>query len=347
MTNRETELIPIAVRSGHDHYVIAYQLAEPQLTTWNVNSPASRIVVEVSSLTQDNWTSLGEICVGEPFRVPEAVGPVPLFRTGRDGDYFYIGVRRIELEGATNFRDVGGYLTQDDSQLRFGRIFRSDNLASLTPSDWKVVDGLGIGCIIDLRRVEEKVRSPTVLPSGSKIEIIELPIDVEILGKGELLQHILSREITKITHEDMAQMYQDILSKFRPELTRAVAILLDPTRKNKIVHCTAGKDRTGLSAALVLALCNVSHKQIMSDFLLSNSFRTPTRIAALSERLKLHQVDIEDIVPYLSASRTALVRAFQVLRDQYGGPADYLTFDEIIPALPEDWQSHMIYRSVS
>ena len=347
MTNRDTELIPIAARSGHDHYLIAYQLAEPQLTTWNAISPASRIVVEVSSLSQDNWTSLGEISVGEPFRVPDALGPVPLFRTRRNGGYFYIGIRRIELEGATNFRDVGGYLTQDHSQLRYGRIFRSDNLANLTPSDWKVVDELGVGCIIDLRRMDEKLRSPTELPAGSKIEIIELPIDVEILGKGELLQHILSREITKITHEDMAQMYQDVLSNFRPELTRAVSILLDPTRKNKIVHCTAGKDRTGLSVALVLALCNVPHKQIMSDFLLSNSFRTPTRIAALSERLKLHQVDIEDIVPYLSASRTALVRAFEVLRDQYGGPANYLTFDEIIPALADDWQSHMIYRSVS
>ena len=347
MNNKDTDLIPIAIRSGHGQYVIAYQLAEPQLTHWSANSPASRIIVEVSSLKEDDWTLLGEITIGTPFQVPEAVGPVPLFRTRHNEDYVYIGVRKIDLEGATNFRDIGGYLTKDHSQLRFGRIFRSDNLANLTLSDWKVIDQLGVGYIIDLRRMDEKVRSPTVLPSASNIQIIEIPIDVEILGKGELLQHILSREITKITHEDMAQMYQDILSKFRPELTRAVAILLDPTRRNKIVHCTAGKDRTGLIVALVQALCNIPQKQIMSDFLLSNSFRTPTRIAALSERLKLHQVDIEDIVPYLSASRTALIRAFEVLRDQYDGPANYLALDETFPTLADKWQSQMIYRSIS
>lgn len=327
--------------------MIAHQLAEPELAGWNTKSPASQFMLEVSTLSQDNWTPLGEVSVGTPFQVPKGFGPVPLFRTKHNGVYIHIGVRKIELEGASNFRDIGGYLTLDSGQLQFGRIFRSDNLAKLTNSDWQVVEQLDVGSIIDLRRMDEKLRSPTVLPPSSNIEIIEIPIDVEILGKGELLQHILSKEIKKITHKDMAQMYQDILSKFRPELTRVVSILLDPARRNKIVHCTAGKDRTGISVALVQSLCNVPKRQIMSDFLLSNSFRTPTRIAALSERLKSHQVDIEDIVPYLSASPTALQRAFEILHDQYDGPSDYLTFDETSSSLQGDWQSHMVNRLAS
>lgn len=343
MTNANS--IPIAVKTGPNSYLIAHQLAEPEIGSWTTVSPGSRFTLEVSSLGQEDWTYLGTVAAGETFDVPNAFGPVPLFRTELDGVYLYIGIRKIELEGTSNFRDIGGYRSGDSSQVRFGKIFRSDNLAKLTSADWKVIEELDVGYIIDLRQTDEKARSRTAVPESSNIEIIEIPIDVDILGKSELLQHILSREITRITHDDMAQMYSDILTKFRSELTQTVSLLLDPSRKNKVVHCTAGKDRTGLSVALIQLLCNIPRQQIVSDFLLSNSFRTPARIAALSERLRSHQVDIEDIVPYLSASKPALLRAFEILENQYDGAENYVTFDETSSSVVADtWKSHLLYR---
>lgn len=325
--------------------MIAYQLAKPEIAGWKTYSPVSNLTLEVSRLGHENWSSLGTFQIGLPFQLPDTFGPVPLFRTKQGERYLYIGVRKIELEGTSNFRDIGGYLNSDISQINFGKIFRSDNLARLTNSDWEIIDRLGIGQIIDLRHNEEKARSQTIPPKGLGIEITEIPIDVEIFGRSELLEHILSKEIKKITDEDMAQMYQDLLSKFRSELTHVVTLLLDPSKKSKIVHCTAGKDRTGLSVALVLLMCNVPQPQIMSDFLLSNAFRTPARIAALSEKLKSHQVEIEDIIPYLSASKPALTRAFETLDAQYGGTYNYLNFDEMSSRIGTDWQGCMLTPS--
>lgn len=326
---------------------MAYQLAEPEITGWKTYSPASNLTLEVSRLGHENWSALGTFPIGLPFQIPDAFGPVPLFRTKQGESYLYLGVRKIELEGTSNFRDIGGYLNSDGSQINFGKIFRSDNLAKLTNSDWEIIDSLGVGQIIDLRHGEEKARSQTVLPKGLGIEITEIPIDVEIFGRSELLEHILSKEIRKITDEDMAQMYQDLLSKFRSELTQVVNLLLDPSKKSKIVHCTAGKDRTGLSVALALLMCNVPQPQIMSDFLLSNAFRTPVRIAALSEKLKLHQVEIEDIVPYLSASKPALARAFETLDARYGGAYGYLNFGEMSSRIGTDWPGYMFAPSTT
>lgn len=340
----DSNSIPIAIKTGTDSYLIAYQLPEPMLGEWNSQAPNAQFKLEVSRLGGDAWTPLGVQKVGQSFTVPKSFGPVPLFRTQTEIGYRYIGLRKIELEGTSNFRDIGGYLTQDAPQLRFGRIFRSDNLARLTDSDWEIIKELGVSQIIDLRRSDEKARSQTRAPRNSGIDIIEIPIDVEILGKSELIEHIFSREIKRITNEDMAQMYQDLLAKSRSELAQTVSLLLDPAQASTIVHCTAGKDRTGLSVALVQLLCRVPQEQIMSDFLLSNSFRTPARIAALSERLKSHQVDIDDIVPYLSASKQALLRAFEILDSQYEGANDYLNFDEAYSPVPAgEWKTRLLY----
>ena len=85
----------------------------------------------------------------------------------------------------------------------------------------------------------------------------------------------------------------------------------------------------------------------MSDFLLSNAFRTPVRIAALSEKLKLHQVEIEDIVPYLSASKPALARAFETLDARYGGAYGYLNFGEMSSRIGTDWPGSMFAPSTT
>ena len=339
-----SNFIPVAIKTGTDSYLIAYQLPEPMLDEWNSRTPDAQFKLEVSGLEGDTWTPLGVKKIGQSFTVPKSFGPVPLFRTETEAGYRYIGLRKIDLQGTSNFRDIGGYLTEKGSQLRFGRIFRSDNLSRLTDSDWEVIKELGVSKIIDLRRSDEKARSQTVAPRDSGIEIIEIPIDVEILGKSELIEHIFSKEIKRVTNDDMAQMYEDLLAKYRSKFAQTVSLLLEPTQASTIVHCTAGKDRTGLSVALVQLLLSVPRQQIMSDFLLSNAFRTPTRIAALSEKLKSHQVDIDDIVPYLSASKQALLRAFKILDSQYEGATDYLNFDETYaPTLASEWKTRIFY----
>ncbi len=341
----DSNSLQIAVRSGPNSYMVSYQLPEPGMEAWHSSKPGATIVLEASKLGEDDWSQLGKVSVGVPFEVPSNLGPVPVFRTEHGNKYRYIGVRKIDLEGTSNFRDIGGYTAGNSSQIRFGKIFRSDNLAKLTPHDWSLIRDLGVNRIIDLRRSDEKERQKTRIPKNMGIEITEIPIDVEILGKSELIEHIFSREVLRITNEDMAQMYEDLLGKARSELTQAVSLLIEPAASSTIVHCTAGKDRTGLSVTLVQLLCAVPKEQIMSDFLLSNSFRTPARIAAISAKLKAHKIDLDDIVPYLSASKQALLRAFEILGNQFSGASGYLDFDEMPYSTPiDEWQSGLIYR---
>lgn len=324
---------PVAVQVEPNRFAITQQLATPETHRWSDAKGEATWSLDVCRLGTNNWIELGSISNGVAFSIPPEAGPVPLFRT-RDGDRpTYIGLRRIELPGTSNFRDIGGYLTSGNSQVKFGKIFRSDNLAKLTKESWDLISQLGIGSIIDLRREDEKRRAPTVVPSDVPIEVIEIPIDGEILGRTELLVHIFSREVKKVTDDDMAQMYQDILYKFRDKLQTTVSALLDPTTPGKIVHCTAGKDRTGLSIALIQMLCGVTDDDVKSDFLLSNSFRTPARIASLSEKLRSHSVNIEDIAPYLGASPVALRRAMAIVRGDFGGARQYLGFSDAQEAL--------------
>lgn len=320
--------IPIAIRSAPQTYYLTHQLATPTLNQWNLKIPTKTYEVECSTLNSDNWTRLGKIATGEIFTISEKFGSVPLFRTRTDDSYLYFGVRKIELEGPSNFRDIGGYQSIQGTQLQFGRIFRSDNLSKMTQKDWDLISSLGIETIIDLRREDEKMAYPTNLPRTSHIEVVEIPIDGEILGRTELLKHVFSREVEKVTDEDMAQMYEDVLINNRTDLTNAVSVLLDQPAKPKIVHCTAGKDRTGLTVALIHLILGISNTELLSDFLLSNSFRTPVRIASLSEQLKSLRVNIEDIAPYLSASPIAIERALEILASNFSSAYRYLNFDE-------------------
>lgn len=320
------ETIPVLVASklDSDTYVITHQLKEPDLHHWNSPGSSSIFEVEVGEFSDRHWKALGKIQLGHPFIVPNSTNPIPLFRLSNEDKLTFSGLRHIELQGASNFRDIGGYWASNESQLQYGKIFRSDNLSRLTPPDWATLEKLRIKTVIDLRRDDEKTTSPTKLPPNSDIEIVEIPIEGKILGRTEVLQHILSKKIMRISHDDMEEMYLDILNIARNELHEAVRILLDPLRGNKIVHCTAGKDRTGLTIALVQLLSGVSKKEIISDFLLSNSFRTPARMAALSEKFRSHSINMEDIAPYLSASKQALVKALDVLENRYGGAEQYL-----------------------
>lgn len=335
---------PIAIRSAPDTYYLSHQLSTPGLDEWNHPIRSRTYEIEGSTLNHENWTHIGEVTAGEIFTIPHHLGSVPLFRTTINDSYVYIGVRKIDLWGLSNFRDIGGYGSSRGSQIRFGRIFRSDNLSRMTEKDWGVFSDLGIGTIIDLRREDEKLASPTTLPNGSRIEIIEIPINGEILGRTELLNHIFSREVEKVTDDDMAQMYEDILLNNRSDLIKAVSLLLDQPAKPKIVHCTAGKDRTGLTVALIHLLLGTTKKDLLSDFLLSNSFRTPARIASLSEQLKSHRVNVEDIAPYLSVSPVAIERALKILHTNFSNATSYLDLDENWPIVePNGRKSGLIY----
>ena len=171
----------------------------------------------------------------------------------------------VALEGASNVRDLGGYAGQDGRRVRCGRIFRSAALAKLTAADLDIMGALGLQVICDFRGVEERARAVTALQGP---EIVSLPIEPtvgaglrDILqtkeATGEALHAVLERAYVAYALSSNAQ-YRTLFARL---LAGDVPLLF---------HCSAGKDRTGFGAALVLTALGVAWDDVVADFEATN-----------------------------------------------------------------------------
>lgn len=187
--------------------------------------------------------------------------------------------RVILLEGSRNFRDLGGYVAADGRRVRYGRLFRSGTLASLTPAGQHGLAALGIRTVCDLRTTRERLSEPSVaLPATVRT----LSWDYE-LDHGAVMGAVLAgvptpegvraavMEFYRTAPEDFAGRFAQI---FRA-LGRAEAPLL--------LHCTAGKDRTGVAAALLLTALGVGRREVLADYALSDQVTDFERIVSEGE----------------------------------------------------------------
>ena len=221
----------------------------------------------------------------------------------------------IRLDGASNFRDFGGYLLHDGSQMAVRQYFRSENLSKLSKSDCYELHRLGIRTIFDLRTTQEIGSTPNAFQVSNEFEVVNVPISGTIANFEDGLQGIFSGAICEITSDDMAQMYLDILCKFRSELLFVASHLLARSSGPTLVHCTAGKDRTGLVVALVQLALGVARQDIFYDYLLSNRLRTPWRMKTLEPVFEEAGLDISRFRPYFSAPYQALDKNFAIIQE--------------------------------
>ncbi len=224
-----------------------------------------------------------------------------------------VAPRRLTLDGLTNFRDFGGYWGES-RHLSWGIYYRSENLHQLSPNDWSLLHQIGITRVIDLRNPFEKELQPTRLPKESNLELFEVEINGRIKGFEDALIAVAQGKLLQITEEDMAEMYLDILDKHLDDLAVAVALVESNQRGATLVHCTAGKDRTGLVAAIVQLRAGVSMIKVREDYLLSNLYRTPFRLRQLEPFFKEHKIAPLSIKPFLSAPWKAMQSALAELR---------------------------------
>lgn len=178
--------------------------------------------------------------------------------------------RRVPLAGCSNLRDLGGYRAHGGRRVRFGRIFRSASLARLTDADLAILAGLGLRTICDLRGERERARNPSRLPEPPP-EMVLLPVEPTV---GASLRDLLLRG--EATGEDvlslLAQAYTAYATEKLPQFRALLALVAEPARLPLLFHCSAGKDRTGFGAALLLAALGVEREEIMADYLATNRF---------------------------------------------------------------------------
>jgi protein-tyrosine phosphatase len=176
--------------------------------------------------------------------------------------------RSLNLIGATNFRDLGGYAGHGGRTVVWRRIFRSDHLAELTAADTAAVAALGLARVCDFRGVAERAPLACKLPG---VAVHSLPVEPTVLkaiqARMEAGQPLTASDTVGL----MQQTYRAFVHDNAPRFAVLFGHLLEHDAP-LVFHCTAGKDRTGFAAALILLALGVPRPVVMQDYLLSNAF---------------------------------------------------------------------------
>ncbi len=221
--------------------------------------------------------------------------------------------RSLSLDGTSNFRDLGGYTGHGGRTLRWRRIFRSDHLGSLTPQDVDVLAGVGLARVVDFRGAEERAAHQCAMPG---VKVLSLPIEPSIVQDMQLLLASGCRVTAHDTVGLMEKTYRQFVEGSSGRFAELFSHLLE-SDDPLVFHCTAGKDRTGFAAALILHALGVERPVVVQDYLLTNElFRMPTSVtrAAPQEVLEI----------MWSVQETFLNAAFKAVDAQYGGLQAYL-----------------------
>jgi protein-tyrosine phosphatase len=178
--------------------------------------------------------------------------------------------RRLPLAGAVNFRDLGGYITDDGRRVRWGKLFRSDVLADLTDADVEILARTGLRTICDLRGESERAQKPNRLLQGAPVEH---PIGF-MPHRGEEL--LTATRAGTIPVAEIETRVREIYRRFVTDQTGTYSRLLELIRADTLpllFHCTSGRDRSGFAAAVVLLVLGVPRRTIAEDYGLSNQYR--------------------------------------------------------------------------
>jgi protein-tyrosine phosphatase len=181
----------------------------------------------------------------------------------QDTTIVYNSKRPIKLEGGSNFRDLGGYPAKKGKHVKWGHIYRSADVSKLTENDFKTLTNLHLETVCDLRGPDELKTNPDRLPEG--IYSINLPAGSENVKVG-------MNYATMNRDSMMNAMYSrtdHLKAKYKPMFEQLLTL---PNNKSLMFHCTAGKDRTGVGAAMILSALGVDKKYVIADYEATNFY---------------------------------------------------------------------------
>ncbi len=236
--------------------------------------------------------------------------------------------RVLPLEGIHNFRDYGGYAARG-GRLRSGMLWRSGQHGDATAADLDVVHGLGLGTIIDLRGDSERAATPCLRHQDFAGEVLFHPGETASEA-GRAVHEEVARGVR--TAEDarqaMLRLYDDLA--FRAVLVGSFRLYLKSlaTRDTpSLLHCFAGKDRTGVAAAIVHSLLGVHHDDIVADYLLTNTAgNAEARIAAGARHVRSgfgRTMDDAAVRVLMGVEAEFLERALTAMVNRHGSVEGY------------------------
>lgn len=232
--------------------------------------------------------------------------------------------RKLPFTGAHNFRDLGGYKAADGKTVKWGKVYRSDNLHSLTDEDVKYMERLNLKSVVDFRSDEERNEEPDRLTPD--MTPILLPIKFEPEGVTETLMRDLT--FGDLDSSNLLRDFNIVLVKeFTEEYRQFFRHIVDNDGEPFVLHCTAGKDRAGFGSAMILTILGVPREKVIEDYLLTNTYVSDHVDSELLEiELKtFFRADSDNLRKIQLVEERYIQAAFDTIDSHWGGMDKYLS----------------------
>ena len=257
-----------------------------------------------------------------------------------------VAPRLLPMSVTANFRDYGGQVTLDGRQVRWGKLFRTGHMGEMSDADKQALQQLNIQAICDFRRAEEMARQPSQLPDG----LVPTAISISPGSATDLFSALNNEYVNDdyidegIIDDFMRDINRDLVISHQVSYRKMFDALIAHANSGSIIHCSAGKDRTGFGGLLMLAALGVKYECIMEDYLRTNEYvdiANEVERWAVSYYSESHHVESDDleaknkgkekspfnrkaIAIILRVKASYLQAAMDTIDSRYGGVDSYL-----------------------
>jgi protein-tyrosine phosphatase len=221
--------------------------------------------------------------------------------------------RLLEWEGCLNARDLGGYETEDGRETRWGTVVRSDSPAALTEAGRAALAGYGVRAIVDLRLPAELADDPNPFAEPGDHGIAYT--NVSFIDPAAAPPDAVST---------LAEDYLQMLDRYRQGVAEAMAAIARAPEGAVLIHCAAGKDRTGLISALLLGLVDVPADTIAADYAMTAELLRPRERRWLESLLPEERAEREAMLARYAPTAEVMLAVLEGLEERYGGVEPYL-----------------------
>ena len=255
--------------------------------------------------------------------------------------------RLLQFEGIANFRDLGGYHTADNRRVKWGKLYRSGSFDKTSRSDLKSLESLNLSTLIDFRSSAEKDEEPSVLPEPPGFRVVEIPTldDGNKAMVGEIMERIESGNFEGFDpNAAMLEANRQFANKFTPQFNEFIHLVLNEQGKPMVWHCSAGKDRTGFAAAILLRILGVRQETVMADYMESKSHALAGRKNDI-RLLRLFKGDeaADKLTIMMGVEESWLSAAFNEIDQRWGDFDSYVTDGlQLSPASVEQLRSTLL-----
>lgn len=230
--------------------------------------------------------------------------------------------RVLHFEGIHNFRDLGGYPAAGGATVKWGSLYRSANLSEASRADQQALDTLELHALVDLRSATEREAQPNQVSEKPSFEIVEIPV---LDGGAQGLADEITRRIEDGTLADfdaeafMLNANRQFADEFTPQFAEFMQVILRAGGEPVLWHCTAGKDRAGFAAAVLLRILGVPENVVLEDYALSRQYSMQAHSMDLMMLKLFKGEEVRDkVAVLLGVEKRWLQAAFDTIEQRWG-----------------------------